>query len=88
LLLTLLMAAGAAAVSLKRWPWREAALLLAATLALLILVSCGGGGGGGPVTPPSNTGTPKGAYTLTVIGTFTSGTSIVQHQMSLPLTVD
>ena len=37
MILTLVMAVGAAALSLKRWPWRQAALLLAATFALLIL---------------------------------------------------
>jgi hypothetical protein len=89
LIVILLVAAGAGLAGVKRWPWRETALLLAITVALLILVSCGGGGGGGgPVTPPSNGGTPKGAYTLTVIGTFISGSSTVQHQMSLPISVD
>jgi len=58
-------------------------LAMGLLLAILGWVACGGGGG---VTPPS--GTPPGNYTLTVTATYTSGTTSLQHTLTLPLTVD
>jgi predicted small lipoprotein YifL len=59
------------------------ALLSSLTLllsAVLCLAACGGGG----YSPPSNLGTPKGTYTLTVIGTANS----VSHTLTLTLNVN
>lgn len=62
---------------------------LVALCGLLLLsfgiVACGGGGGsGGSVANP---GTPAGTYTLTVTGTVNSGTTVVNHSVSLSLRV-
>jgi FG-GAP-like repeat/Abnormal spindle-like microcephaly-assoc'd, ASPM-SPD-2-Hydin len=55
-------------------------LLLIAT----ILSSCGGGSGGGN---HGGTGTPAGTYTLTVTGTFISGSTTLTHSTNLTLVV-
>jgi hypothetical protein len=62
-------------------PGRRALLSSFAILlfSLLCLAACGGGGGSGP----SNLGTPKGNYTLTVTGTANG----VSHPLSLALAV-
>jgi hypothetical protein len=68
---------------------RSALALTAALLGLvMVLLFAGCGGGGSSVSPPpSQTGTPAGTYTLTVAGTFTSGSASVQNNISLTLTV-
>jgi hypothetical protein len=50
-------------------------------LVVLVLSSCGGGGN------HSGTGTPAGAYTLTVTGTFNSGSTTLTHNTILTLVV-
>ena len=71
--------------------WREGFPLrstLAALLLAVMLAACGGGGGGGGGGgAPSNPGTPAGTYNLTVNATYTSGSTTVQHTMTLTLTV-
>jgi beta-propeller repeat-containing protein len=48
-------------------------------------VACGGGGGS---SPPPQTGTPAGTYTLTVTGTFNTGSNVLKHQATLTLNVN
>jgi peptidoglycan/LPS O-acetylase OafA/YrhL len=55
--------------------------LLAFALLAAAFVACGGGSS---VTPPINTGTPTGTWTVTVTGT--SGT--LSHTLNVPVTVD
>jgi FG-GAP-like repeat/Abnormal spindle-like microcephaly-assoc'd, ASPM-SPD-2-Hydin len=50
-------------------------------LVVLVLSSCGGGGNHG------GTGTPAGTYTLTVTGTFNSGSTTLTHNTTLTLVV-
>jgi len=62
-----------------------------ASLLLLVLVSAACGGGGGvsqtSVVSSSNSGTPAGAYTLTITGTYTSDFVTITHSMALTLNV-
>ncbi|MGH9401848.1 MAG: hypothetical protein ACRD2P_07050 [Terriglobia bacterium] len=53
-------------------------------LSLGMVACCGGGGSGGSI---ANSGTPPGTYSLTVIGTVTSGTTVVSHSLALTLKV-
>jgi hypothetical protein len=69
---------------------RERTYSLATVFPLLLLLSlgimmaaCGGGGGGGTKNP----GTPTGAYTLIVSGTFNSGSASLAHNTKLGLVV-
>lgn len=62
-------------------PLAFAGLLLLVT----ILASCGGGGSGGGTH--GGTGTPAGTYTLTVTGTFNSGSTTLTHNTALTLVV-
>jgi hypothetical protein len=60
------------------------------TFAALLLVmgamaACGGGGGG--TSHQSNPGTPPGTYTLTVTGTYESGSTNLCHSVNLTLQV-
>jgi hypothetical protein len=55
----------------------------AGLLLALALAGCGGGGS----SPPTNRGTPPGAYALTVTGTVGSGSTAVSHSVKLTLTV-
>ncbi|MGH9406855.1 MAG: hypothetical protein ACRD3D_13590 [Terriglobia bacterium] len=65
------------------------ALALSAVLMLALgFAACGGGGGSsgsGGIT--HNAGTPTGTYNLVVTGTATSGTTTVNHSVSLTLQV-
>lgn len=61
-----------------RWPI-FAALLLAA----MALASCGGA----PYGSGGISGTPAGTYTLTTTGTYASGSTALNHNMNLTLTV-
>jgi hypothetical protein len=58
--------------------WAELAML-----GLALSASCGGSGATGGAG-----GTPAGTYTLTVTGTMTSGTTTLQHNVALTLTVN
>jgi photosystem II stability/assembly factor-like uncharacterized protein len=57
-----------------------------ALLVLLVAVwpACGGNGGGGGTW---DLGTPRGTYTLTVSGTYSSGSTILTHSTTLTLSV-
>jgi len=90
----LMLAALLAAVAWLIREWREegasrgrAALvpLAAGLLLALVMTTCGGGGGGGGGS--SNPGTPAGSYTLTVTGTFGSGSTALSHSITLTLNV-
>jgi pimeloyl-ACP methyl ester carboxylesterase len=59
---------------------------LAATALLMISWVACGGGGGTTTTPPS--GTPAGAYTLTLTGTYTSSSPSLTHNTTVSLTVN
>ncbi len=68
--------------------WKNALGPAVALLGLgiaLVVTGCGGGSNSSP--PPAPTGTPAGTYTLTVTGTFMSGSTSVQNNISLSLTV-
>jgi hypothetical protein len=87
-MLAILAALGAPLLAGRRFAWRRAwAPLAVVALALALWVGCGGGGGA-PATPTSKPGTPSGDYSLTVSGTFTSGTTTVTHNIPLTLHVD
>jgi len=49
---------------------------------VLLWAACGGGGGEG-----TNPGTPLGTYQLTVTGANSQGTSGLEHELHLTLTV-
>jgi sugar lactone lactonase YvrE len=90
-LLGLLAAVGATLTLRYRLAWRGAWVPLAvAMLGLAFWAGCGGGGagGGGGGGGGGNSGTPAGTYTLTVTGSMTSGTTILQHNVTLTLTVN
>lgn len=62
-------------------------------LGLMILlatvwVACGGGGTSGGGGGGGNPGTPIGTYTLTVTGTSSSGSTALNHEVTLTLTVN
>jgi trimeric autotransporter adhesin len=88
LMLGWLAAVGAKLMGGRRPVWRRAwASLGVVMLSLMLWTACGGsgaGGGGGGVDP----GTPAGAYTLTVSGTYASGTTTLQHNITLTLKVN
>ncbi len=62
------------------------ALLFAVMLMTLSMPACGGGGA--PVSGGGNPGTPRGTYTLTVTGTFNSGSTTLRHPTRLTLAVN
>jgi len=87
----LVATAGAWLMVRRRFRWRFAwGSLIVVIAAMMLWAACGGGsvGGGGASNPPSNPGTPAGSYNLTVTGSVTSGSSILQHSMTLSLTVN
>jgi len=55
-------------------------------LMTLAIVACGGGGGGA-APPQTSSGTPQGAYTLTVRGACSSCNASLSHEMNLTLQV-
>jgi hypothetical protein len=87
-----LAALGSLALAARGWAQprveRSQAGLVAFAALLLVMgamAACGGGGGGTP--PPSNPGTPSGTYTMTVTGTYTSGSNSLSHSVDLTLQV-
>jgi photosystem II stability/assembly factor-like uncharacterized protein len=66
-------------------PHSKAVTLTVILLLMLLWASCGGGGGGGG---GGNHGTPAGTYSLTVSGTYTSGSTALTHHVTLTLTVE
>jgi sugar lactone lactonase YvrE len=81
-MLGLLAAVGTRLMGGRRLAWRRAwAPLAVAMLSLTLWAGCGGGA-------PSNPGTPAGTYNLTVTGTYTSGTTTVQHNVTLTVRVN
>ncbi len=64
--------------------WAPLALISAS---LMLWVACGGGGRG-TGTSPVNPGTSLGTYSIKVTGTLTAGSSTLQHNLSLTLTVN
>ena len=60
------------------------AMLFLALVATGALISCGGGSG----APPPRSGTPVGAYNLTVTATVASGSATLTHNITLTLTVN
>lgn len=77
----LVLGTGMAVARRRRWSW----LILTGSV-LLVIVWSGCGGGGGSVV--HNPGTPAGTYTLTVTGTFTSGSASLIRTQNLTLTVN
>jgi large repetitive protein len=65
----------------RRWASALSALIVLASAATM-LSACGGGNSGG-----GNPGTPVGTYTLTVTGTFKSGSTTLTHNSNLTLVV-
>jgi ABC-type glycerol-3-phosphate transport system substrate-binding protein len=78
------LALGATLMRGHRLALRRAWILLGlAMLGLTLSAGCGGSGASGGAA-----GTPAGTYTLTVTGSITSGTTALQHDVPLTLTVD
>jgi hypothetical protein len=66
----------------RRSPWLLRGIALASLLFVaMTFSSCGGGGS------PAGGGTPAGSYTLTVTGTFSSGSATLSHATNLNLVV-
>ncbi len=85
-MLALLAAVGVRLMAGRRLAWNRAwAPLAVAMLSVALWAGCGGGGGGGTPTPR---GTPAGTYSLTVTGTYTSGTTTVHRNITLTLKVN
>jgi hypothetical protein len=90
-----LAALGSLARATRRWAQPgvgrgRAGLVTFAVLSLMLgaMAACGGGGGGGGGAPPqSDPGTPSGTYTLTVTGTYGSGSTTLTHSVDLTLQV-
>jgi hypothetical protein len=59
------------------------AALALGMLLTLAMTACGGGGS----SAPSNPGTPAGTYTITVTGSFGSGSAALGHNVKLTLIV-
>ncbi len=85
-MLALLAAVGTRLMAGRRLAWSRAwAPLAVAMLSVALWAGCGGGGGGGS---PAPRGTPAGTYSLTVTGTYTSGTTTVHRNITLTLKVN
>ncbi len=78
--------------ALPRLKRRAVLLLLSALFTFAGMTSCGGGGTTFAVrqTPPTtitDPGTPRGVYTLTITGTYSSGGTTLTHTTPIQLTV-
>ncbi|MFZ0962437.1 MAG: choice-of-anchor D domain-containing protein [Terriglobia bacterium] len=83
-MLATLLALGAILMRGNRLAWRHAWVLPGlAMLGLALSAGCGGSGATGEAS-----GTPAGTYNLTVTGSITSGTTTLQHNVPLTLTVN
>jgi photosystem II stability/assembly factor-like uncharacterized protein len=69
------------------WEVVSRAVLAAVLTLVLMWAACGGGSGSGGGGGSQNPGTTSGNYSLTVTGTYTSGSTILKHDMVLKLTV-
>jgi hypothetical protein len=61
--------------------------ILGVLLSIGMVVAACGGGSGRPGAGGGNSGTPAGTYTITVSGTFTSGSTTLTHDTKLTLIV-
>ena len=69
----------------SRW---AAAVLPALLFLMATWAACGGGGGGVTRGGSSQPGTPPGTYTLTVAGSYSSGSNMTQRTVELTLKVN
>jgi pimeloyl-ACP methyl ester carboxylesterase len=74
-------------VTLGRLRSVTVAVLGTVLLGLSLCTACGGGGGQGGGTTVQNAGTPAGSYSITVTATDSSGSSTLEHSITLGLTV-
>jgi len=63
-------------------------ILVMSLLSLALLAGCGGGGMTGGGGGGGNPGTPAGTYALTVSGSYASGSTSMNHGVTLKLTVN
>jgi hypothetical protein len=68
----------------NRLSWGTVATIALSVFLVTALSSCGGGSSG---TKPTSPGTQSGTYSVTVTGTFTSGSSSTTHATNLTLVV-
>ena len=88
-IVALLAVLGSSLIGQHNIAFRPGRVILAMSLlGLALLAGCGGsgmtGGGGGGGNP----GTPTGSYTLTVSGSYASGSTSMNHGVTLKLTVN
>jgi hypothetical protein len=71
----------------NRQPRSMPVFILGVLLSIGVVVAACGGGSGRPGAGGGNSGTPAGTYTITVSGTFTSGSTTLTHDTKLTLIV-
>ena len=85
----ILSAFGALQRKRKVRPWRYSVAVFGAPLLCLVVFWVGCGAGGGQISGLGTIGggTPSGTYTLTVTGTYSSGSATLTHSVNLTLSV-